>query len=66
LPVVFHEYETWTVTLREEHKLRLIENRVLRKIFGPNRDKVSKERRRLQNEKLYCLYFSSNIIRVIK
>jgi len=52
--------------MREERKLRLIENRVLRKIFGPNRDDVSKERIRLQNEKLYCLYFSSNIIRVIK
>jgi hypothetical protein len=44
----------------------LIENRELRKIFGPNRDKISKERRRLLNEKLYCLYFSSNIIRAIK
>jgi len=66
LSVVLHECETWTLTMREERKLRLIENRVLRKIFGPNRDDVSKERIRLQNEKLYCLYFSSNIIRVIK
>jgi len=66
LPIVSYECETWTLTLREERKLRLFENRVLRKIFGPNRDELSKERRRLHNEKLCCLYFSSNIIRVIK
>jgi len=66
LPAVSYGCETWTLRLREERKLRLFENRVLRKIFGPSRDEVSQERRRPHNEKLYCLYFSSNIIRVIK
>ena len=52
--------------MREERKLRLFENKVLTKIFGPNRDEVSEERRRMHNEKLYCLHFSSTTIRVIK
>jgi hypothetical protein len=54
------------ITLREECRLRVFENRVLRRIFGPKRDEVTCEWRRLQNEELYALYSSQNIIRVIK
>jgi hypothetical protein len=52
--------------LREECRLRVFENRVLRRIFGPKRDEVTGEWRRLHNEALYALYSSPNIIRVIK
>jgi hypothetical protein len=52
--------------LREECRLRVFENRVLRRIFGPKRDEVTGEWRRLHNEELYALYSSPNIIRVIK
>jgi hypothetical protein len=52
--------------LREECRLRVFENRVLRRIFGPKRDEVTGERRRLHNKELYALYFSPNIILVIK
>jgi hypothetical protein len=48
LPVVLYEYETWSLTLREEHRLRVFENKVLRRIFGPKRDGVRGEWRRLQ------------------
>ena len=58
--------ETWSLTLREERKLRVFENIVLRRIFGPRRDEVMGERRRLHNEKLNDLYSSPNIVRVIK
>jgi hypothetical protein len=54
------------LTLREEHKLRVFENRVLRRIFGPKRDEVTGGRRKLQNEELHNLYSSPSIIRVIK
>jgi hypothetical protein len=54
------------LTLREEHRLRVIENRVLRKIFGPRRDEVTGERRKLHNEELHNLYSSPNTIRMIK
>jgi len=66
LPVVLHGCETWSLTLREERKLRVIENMVLRRIFGPRRDEVTGEWRRLQNEGLNDLYSSPNIVRVIK
>ena len=58
--------ETWSLTLREERRLRVFENRVLRKIFGPKRDEVTREWRKLHNEELNDLYSSPNIVRVIK
>jgi hypothetical protein len=58
--------ETWSLTLREEHRLRVFENRVLRRIFGPKRDEVTGDRRKLHNEELHNLYSSPNIIRMIK
>jgi hypothetical protein len=66
LPVVLYGCETWSVTLREEHRLRLFENRVLRGIFGPKRDEVTGEWRKLHNEELLNLYSSPDIIRQIK
>jgi hypothetical protein len=66
LPVVLYVCETWSLTLREEHRLRVFENRVLRRIFGSKRDEVKGEWRRLHNEELNDLYSSPNIIRVIK
>ena len=58
--------ETWSLTLREERKLRVFENRVLRRIFGPKRDGVIGEWRKLHNEELNDLYCSPNIVRVTK
>jgi hypothetical protein len=58
--------ETWSVTLREEHRLRVYENRVLRGIFGPEGDEVKGERRKLHNGELHNLYSSPDIIRQIK
>ena len=52
--------------MREEHRLRVFENRVLRKIFGPKRDEVTEDWRKLHNEELNDLYSSPNIVRVIK
>jgi hypothetical protein len=66
LAVVLYECETWSLTLREKRKLRVFENMVLRKIFGPMRDEVRGEWRRLRNEELNDLYSSPNIVRVIK
>jgi len=66
LPVVLYECETWSLTMREERKLRVFENMVLGRIFGPRRDKVTGERKRLHNEELNDLYSSPNIVRVIK
>jgi len=66
LPVVLYGCETWSLTMREERRLRLFENRVLRKIFGPKRDEVRGERRKLHYEELSDLYCSPNIVRVIK
>jgi hypothetical protein len=66
LPVVLYGCETWSLTLREEHRLRVFENRVLRGIFGPKVDEVTGEWRKLHNGELHNLYSSSNIIRQIK
>jgi hypothetical protein len=66
LPVVLYGCETWSLTLREEHKLRVFENRVLRRMFGPKRDEVTGERRKLHNEKFRDLYCWPSIIRLIK
>jgi hypothetical protein len=66
LPVVLYGCETWSLTLREEHRPRVFENRVLRRIFGPKRDGLRGEWKRLHNNELNDLYSSPNIIRVIK
>jgi hypothetical protein len=66
LPVVLYGCESWSLTLREECRRRVFENKVLRRIFGPKRDEVTGEWRRLHNKELYALYSSPNIIRVIK
>jgi hypothetical protein len=66
LPVVLYGCETWSLTLREEHRLRVFENRVLRRIFEPKRDEVTREWRKLHNKELHDLYFSPSIIRIIK
>ena len=66
LPVVLYGCETWSLTLREECRLMAFENRVLRRIFEPKRDAVTGEWRRLHNEELNDLYYSPNIVRVIK
>jgi len=65
LPVVLCGYETWLFTLREELRLRVFENMVLRRIFGPNRDEITREREKLYNEELNGLSCSPNIFRVI-
>jgi hypothetical protein len=65
-PAVLYGCETWSLTLREEHELRVFENRVLRRIFGPKRDEVTRGWRKLHNEELHGLYSSPSIIRVIK
>jgi hypothetical protein len=62
LPVVLYGCETWSLTLREEHRLRVFENRVLRIVFGPKRDEVTGEWRKLHNEELSL----PNIVRVVK
>jgi hypothetical protein len=63
--VVLYGCETWSLTLKEEHRLRVFENRALRRIFGPKRDDVTGDWRKLHNEELQNLYSSPNIIRMI-
>jgi hypothetical protein len=58
--------ETWSLTLREEHRLRVLENRMLRRIFGMKRDEVTGGRRKLPNSELRNVYASPSIIRMIK
>ena len=57
---------SWSLKLREKHRLRVFENTVLRRTFGPKRDEVTGEWRRLHNQELYALYSSPNIFRVIR
>jgi hypothetical protein len=66
LPVVLYGCETWSLTLREEQRLKVFENRLLRRIFGPKRDEATGQWRRLHREELNDLYSSPNSIRVIK
>ena len=66
VPVVLCGCETWSLTLREERKLRVFDNMVLRRIFGPRRDEVMGDWRRSHNEELNDLYCSPNVVRVIK
>jgi hypothetical protein len=65
LPFVLYGFKTWSLTLREERRLRLFENRVLRGIFRPKRDEVTWEWRKLHNEELHDLYSSPTTVRVI-
>jgi hypothetical protein len=65
LPVVLYGRETWSLMLKEEHRLRVFENRVLRRIFGPKRDEVTGEWRKLHNKELHDLCSSPSIIRII-
>jgi hypothetical protein len=58
--------KTWSLTLRKERRLRMFENRVLKKVFGPKRDEVTGKWRKLHNEELNDLYFLPNIVRVVK
>jgi hypothetical protein len=64
LPVVLYGCETWSLTLREEHRLRVFENMVLRRIFEPKRDEVTGEWRKLHSEELHNLYSSPDIRQV--
>jgi hypothetical protein len=66
LPVVLYGCETWSLMLGKEHRLRVFENKVLRRIFGPKRDEVTGGWRKLHNEELHGLYSSPSIVRVIK
>ena len=66
LSVVLYGCENWSLTLREERRLRVFENRVLSRIFGPKRDEVTEEWRKLRNVKLNDLYSSLNMVRVTK
>ena len=66
LPVVLYGCETWSLTLREERRLRVFEKRVLRRVFGPKRDEEKGEWRKLHNEELRDLYSLPNTVRVVK
>ena len=66
LPIVLYGCETWSLILREERRLNVFENRVLRRVFGPKRDEVTGEWRKLHNEELSNLYSLPNIVQVVK
>ena len=66
MPPVLYGNETWSLTLREKHRLRVSENRVLRRIFGLKRDEVTRKWRKLHTEELNDLYSLPNIVGVIK
>jgi hypothetical protein len=63
---IIHGCETWSLTLKEKHRLSMFENRVQRRKFGPKRDEVTGEWRKLHSEELHNMYSSPNIIRQIK
>jgi hypothetical protein len=65
-PVVLYGCETWSLTLREERRLRVFENMVLRRVFGPKRDEVTGEWKKLHNDELNDQYCSPNILQAIK
>jgi hypothetical protein len=65
LITLVESFVTWSLTLRKERRLRVFENRVLRRVFGPMRDEVTGEWRKLHNEELNDLYSLPNIVRVI-
>jgi len=65
MPIVLYEFKTWSLALREERRLRVLENRVLRRIFEPKRDQITGKWRRLHYEELNDLYSSPNIVLVI-
>jgi hypothetical protein len=65
LSVALYGCETWSLTLREEHRLRVFESKVFRNIFGPKREEDGSWRK-LHNDELHSLYSSPNIVRVIK
>jgi hypothetical protein len=66
MEIFIMSFPQWSLTLSEEHRLRVFENRMLKKIFGPKRDEVTGEWRKLQNGELHILYSSPDIIRQIK
>jgi hypothetical protein len=66
LPLVLYGCETWSLKLREERRPRVCENRVLRRIFGPRRDVITGERKRLHNDEPHHVYCSPYIVPVIK
>jgi len=66
LPVILYGCESWSTTLADEHKLRVFENKILRKIYGPKRDEMTGEWRRLHNDELYGLYDSPNVVKIMK
>jgi hypothetical protein len=66
LPVGLYGCETWSLTLREERRLRVFENSVLRRVFGPKRDEVTGDWRKLHNKEVNDLYSLPNIVRVVK
>jgi hypothetical protein len=66
LPVLLYGCETWKLTWREERRLRMSENRVLRRIFGPKKEEVKEEWRKLHNEELNDLCCLPSIVQVIK
>jgi hypothetical protein len=66
LPVDLYGCETWSLTLRVEYRLKVLQNRVLRRIFGLEREGETRGWRKLHNEELHNLYSSPNVIRIIK
>ena len=66
LPVILYGCESWSTTLADEHKLHVFENKVLRKIYGPKRDEMTGEWRRLHNEELHGLYDSPDVVKIMK